>query len=124
MGQLDFRKSSIGPIQFSEENVNELMKLSDQLGDILIKSGYGFRVDYISQIRLAAEGSDIAAFKNLVMSDELFGGSGALWEIWIEDEECRNGFTKVFREYVDHLKKMGINNDRVNQVIQFLDNLS
>ena len=116
MGLFDFFKRPKEMIDFSDENVEALTKLSDQLSDTLIKSGYGFGADYLSQIRLAADRHDNEEFKKLVTSRELFGGSGAIWEIWIEDKQLQDKFNKQFCDYADLLKAMGIKNGRVNQV--------
>lgn len=121
MGLFDFFKRPEKPIDFSDDNVKALTKLSDQLSDILIKSGYGYGVDYLSQIRLSADKHDIKRFKTLVISRELFGGSGAIWEIWIEDTELRKQFKKLFCHYIDLLKKMGVKNLRINQVRNYFD---
>lgn len=116
MGLFDFFKRQEKLIDFSDENAAALTKLSDQLGDTLIKSGFGFGVDHLSQIRLAADRHDNEEFKKLVISKELFGGSGAIWEIWIEDKQLQNQFNRQFCDYIDLLKTMGIRNGRVNQV--------
>lgn len=116
MGLFDLFKRTEKPIDFSDENVAALTKLSDQLGDTLIKSGFGFGVDHLSQIRLAADRHDNEEFKKLVISRELFGGSGAIWEIWIEDKQLQSQFNRQFCDYIDLLKTMGIRNGRVNQV--------
>ena len=115
MGLFDFFKKTL-TIDFSDDNVKHLTKLSDELGETLIKADLGFYVDYMLQIRLAAERHDSDEFIKRVISRELFGGSGALWEIWIEDKQQQTKFNKQFCDYVDLLKKMGIKNGRVNQV--------
>lgn len=121
MGLFDFFKRPEKPIDFSDNNIKVLTKLSDELGDILIKSGYGYGVDYLSQIRLSADNHDSEKFKTLVISRELFGGSGAIWEIWIDDTELRKQFNKQFCDYIYLLKKMGIKNGRINQVRKYFD---
>jgi hypothetical protein len=121
MGLFDFFKKLEKPIDFSDDNIKALTKLSDQLGDILIKSGYGYGVDYLSQIRLSADKHENERFKTLVISRELFGGSGAIWEIWIEDTELRKQFNIIFCDYIDLLKKMGVKNGRINQVRNYFD---
>lgn len=103
-------------IDFSDDNVERLTKLLDELGDTLIKTHYGNYVDYLSQIRLTAENRDTETFKELIISRELFGGAGALWEIWIEDKKSRKLFNKLFCEFMDILKEMGIRNARINQL--------
>lgn len=109
-----FRKDR--KIDFADENIEKLAKLTIELGETLIRANLGFYVDYLSCIRLAAEQHDIETFKKKVISRELFGGSGALWEIWIEDNQLRQTFNKQFCEYVDLLKKMGIRNGRINHL--------
>ena len=108
--------SSQVSINFSDENVALLSSLTDGLGDFLIHSNFGVYVDHLSQIRLYAEKKDEDAFKNNVTSATLFGGSGALWEIWIENLEKRKEFEKRFCGFVDHLLKMGIKNPRIQQI--------
>ena len=115
MGLFDFFRKD-RKIDFADENIEELAKLTIELGETLIRANLGFYVDYLSCIRLAAEQHDIETFKKKVISRELFGGAGALWEIWIEDNQLRRTFNKQFCEYVDLLKKMGIRNGRINQV--------
>ncbi|MEE9432104.1 MAG: hypothetical protein V3V16_13730 [Melioribacteraceae bacterium] len=89
---------------------------SDLLGQTLIDNGFGFYVDYLSQIRLEADNKNESEFKKLVISRELFGGAGALWEIYIKNSTERQKFKIQFSEYIDLLIKMGIRNGRVNQI--------
>ena len=115
IGLLNFFKNTERPIDFSNENIERLTKFADELGDTLIKTGFDLYVDFLSQIRLAAERHNEEEFKKLVLRRELFGGAGALWEIWIEEENLRIKFEKQFCDFVDLLKLMGIRNGRVNQ---------
>lgn len=121
MGLLDFITRRKKTIDFSEVNVQVLTKLSDEMGDTLIKAGFGFWVDYLSQIRLAADKRNEEEFKKLIISNELFGGAGAIWEVWIEDRQLRAKFNKQFCDYIDLLKSMGIENGRVNQIRSSFD---
>ncbi|WP_276371923.1 hypothetical protein [Chryseolinea sp. H1M3-3] len=116
MGFFDFINKKESAIDFSDEKVELLSKLIDQLGDTLIKSGFGFYVARLSEIRLSATQRDKEKFKELVVSPDLFGGAGALWEIWIEDTDLRKKFEREFCRLVDHLKDIGIKNGRVDQV--------
>jgi len=111
----DFLKKKI-PIDFSELNLSELNLKSDLLGQTLIENGHGFYVDHLSQIRLVAENKNESKFKKLVISRELFGGTGALWEINIENPTEYQKFNKQFSEYIDLIIQMGIKNGRVKQV--------
>ncbi len=115
MGIFDFLKKKT-PIDFSEENISELTLKSDLLGQTLIDNEMGFYVDYLSQIRLAADNKNDAEFKKLVISPELFGGAGALWEIYINNSTEHQKYKIQFSEYVELLIKMGIRSRRVNQI--------
>jgi hypothetical protein len=108
-------------MNFSSENTERLTKVTDDLGETLIKSGFGFYVDQLSQIRLAAERHDIEEFKNQIINRGLFGGTGAMWEIWIENKQLRRAFQRQFRQFMDLIKEMGITNERVNQVREGFD---
>tara|TARA_R110002096_G_C14331799_1_gene701355 strand:+ start:71 stop:445 length:375 start_codon:yes stop_codon:yes gene_type:complete len=116
MGIFDFLKTKKTPIDFSDENVSELTLKSDLLGQTLIDNGLGFYVDHLSKIQLSADKKNESEFREFVISRELFGGAGALWEIYIENPTEYKKFNKQFSEYVDLLTRMGINNGRVKQI--------
>lgn len=92
------------------------MNLSDLICEILIKNQMVFYADYLSLINLSAKKKDEAEFKNLIISRNLFGGSGALWEIYIENKDEYNRFNKLFCEYIDVITQMGIKNKRIMQI--------
>ena len=121
MGLFSFLKNYEQKIDFSDENVERLNTSTDELGDTLIKAGFGSMVDHLSQIRLAANRHDTNTFKTLVKSRELFGAAGAMWEISINDKQLQTKFKKQFCDFVDLLKTMGINNRRINQVRKDMD---
>lgn len=116
MGIFDFFRKKETPIDFSDENISELTRNSDSLGQTLIENGLGFYVDHLSQIRLAADKKNEEEFKKLVISRDLFGGSGALWEIHIENSNEYEKFNRQFTKYIDLLTRMGIRNGRVRQI--------
>jgi len=55
-------------------------------------------------------------FKKLVISRELFGGAGALWEFQIENPTGYKKFNNQFSEYIDLLIRMAIRNASVKQL--------
>ena len=119
----DFLTKKKIPIDFSEQNVTELTLKSDLLGQTLIKNGMGFYVDYLSQIRLSAENKNETEFKKLVISRELFGGSGALWEIHIENPTEYKKFNNQFCEYLDLISRMGIKDKALKQTRKLMPKL-
>ncbi|PKP18637.1 MAG: hypothetical protein CVU07_01535 [Bacteroidetes bacterium HGW-Bacteroidetes-23] len=111
-------------INFSDENISEFRQKSNTLEEILLKNGLGLYVDYLSKIRIAAENKNELEFKEIVISRELFGGSGALWEIHIENPIEYQNFNKHFSEYVKFFIQMGIRNGRVKQIQETINKLS
>lgn len=83
-----------------------------------------FYVDYLSQILLAADNKNEDEFKRLVISRVLFGGSGALWEIYIENPTEYKKFKTQFLKYLELLTRMGINNGRVKQIQKVIPKLN
>jgi hypothetical protein len=124
MGIFNFLKTKKTPIDFSDENVSELTLKSDLLGQTLIDNGLGFYVDHLSKIRLSADKKNESEFREFVISRELFGGAGALWEIHIENPTEYKKFNKQFSEYVDLLTRMGIRNGRVKQIRKTMQKLN
>jgi len=124
MGIFDFLKKKKIPIDFSDKNVSELTQKSDLLGQTLIDNGLGFYVDYLSKIRLAAEDKNELEFRKLVISRELFGGSGALWEIHIENPIEYSKFNKQFCEYLDLISRMGIKHRALKQIRKLMPKLN
>ena len=124
MGLFDFLKKNMKPIDFSDENLSELNLKSDLLGQTLIDNGMGFHVDYLSQIRLAANNRNESEFKKLVISRELFGGSGALWETHIENPTEYRKFNTQFCEYLDLISIMGIKHKALKQTRKLMPKLN
>jgi hypothetical protein len=116
MGIFNFWKKEEKQIDFSDKNITRLINLSDLICEILINNEMGFYSDYLYLINLSAEKKDETEFKNLIISRNLFGGSGALWEIYIENKDEYNRFNKLFCEYIDVITQMGIKNKRIMQI--------
>ena len=123
MGIFDFWKKKKRPIDFSEQNISELTQKSDLLGQTLIDNGLGFYVDYLSQIQLAADNKNESEFRKLVISRELFGGAGALWEIHIENSTEYKKFNEQFCEYLDLINRMGIKHRALKQTRKLMPKL-
>ena len=56
-------------------------------------------------------------FIKYTLTNELFGGAGALWELYCGDNHLQLKFNKTFKKFVLELKGIGIKNKRLNQVI-------
>ena len=124
MGIFDFLKKKKVPIDFSDKNVSELTVKSDLLGQTLIDNGLGFYVEHLSQIRLSADNKNEPEFRKLVVSRELFGGAGALWEIHIENTTEYRKFNEQFCDYLDLLYRMGIKDRALKETRKIMPKLN
>ena len=113
MGIFDFLKKK-APINFSDENVSELTLKSDLLGQTLIDNGMGFYVDYLSQIRLAADNKNDTEFKKLVLKSGLFRGNSSLRDIQMKSPSENRKFNSQFYQYVNLINRMGIRKKQIS----------
>lgn len=116
MGLLSFIFGTENQIDFSDNRVKRLSQLIDELSMTLMKADRTSYIKLLSEIKDAAQNKDNETFKKLVISNSLFGGAGAMWEIWIDDTQLQSTFERQFYLFVDTLQKMGISNGRINQV--------
>lgn len=91
MKLFDFFKKA-QPIDSSFIHVQKLSAAIDALATTLREAGLSFNINQLHQIKSAAINEDEETFKKLVISRELFGGNGALWEVYIGDDELQNIF--------------------------------
>lgn len=109
MGIFDFlNKKKKLQIDFSEANISELTLKSDSLGQTLIDNGMGFYVDYLSQIRLAADNKNDVEFKKLLIKSGLFRGNGSLRDIQMKSPSENRKFISQLYQYVNLINRMGI----------------
>lgn len=123
MGAFDFLKKKKIPIDFSDKNVSELTVKTDLLGKTLIDNELGFYVDHLSQIQLSADKKNEVEFRKLVISRELFGGAGALWEIHIGNTTEYRKFNEQFCDYLDLLYQMGIKDRALKETRKIMPKL-
>ena len=78
----------------------------------------------LSQRLLLANQKNEMNFKKLVISRELFGGAGALWEFQIENPTGYKRCNNQFLEYIDLLIRMAIRNGSVKQLQKTIPKLN
>jgi len=103
---------------FSDEKVYALEESVSKLKEILSKAGFDSFNQSLTNILSAASKRDDEKFKGFSLTNELFGGSGSLWEIWIGNEQQQHEFEERFVDFVNNLKNMGLRNRRMSQVLE------
>lgn len=105
---------------FSDENIESLSVSVTELKDVLRKIGTSGGAQQLNNVLASAMKKDSESFRKYVLTNELFGGAGALWEIYCGNDELQAEFENRFKNFCMELKKIGIKNGRVNQVINGL----
>ncbi|MFM2224894.1 MAG: hypothetical protein RJA07_1096 [Bacteroidota bacterium] len=104
--------------EFSESNINRLSEVTILLKNILEANncfGYHIAIDNVLD---AAKKKNDSEFISFATHKTLFGGMGALWEIYFAEESLMKKFETTFLIYLEILNEIGLNNERVNQIRQ------
>jgi hypothetical protein len=104
------------PLDFSDEKINRLSGSIENLRQTLMYAGFTCYADQLQQIRQASERRDSQSFREQLNCRVLFGGFGAMWEIWISDQILMSRFEKQFREFLENLEGIGVRNNKIDQI--------
>ncbi|XCF07515.1 hypothetical protein ABI125_06570 [Tamlana crocina] len=104
-------------LNFSEENIESLTKSVTELKDLLTKIGTSLGQQELTNVLASAMKKDSVLFKKYVLTNELFGGAGALWELYCGNDNLQSEFQNKFNNFCRDLIKIGIKNRRIKQVM-------
>ncbi|WP_111684163.1 hypothetical protein [Winogradskyella tangerina] len=104
-------------LNFTEENIRSLTKSVTELKDILTKIGTSLGQQELTNVLASAIKKDSKLFKKHVLVNELFGGSGALWELNCGNDNLQSEFKNKLDNFCRDIIKIGIKNHRIRQVM-------
>lgn len=103
---------------FSDKNIESLSESVIELKSLLREIGTSIGLQTLTNILASAMKKDSESFKKYTLTNELFGGSGALWELYCGNNKLQAEFQNRFRKFCKELKNIGINSRRINQIIK------
>ena len=103
-------------LDFSEDKIERLQNSIFSLQLILSNTDSLYYNDYLNEILNSAQQRNSQKFAKLVISNELFGGAGALWEIYFSDTSLDKEFKSQFYQFINCIEDLGIRNPRITQV--------
>ena len=109
-----------GNLDFSEAKVHSLSESILDLKNLLNEIGTSIGSQELNNVLAAAMKKDPELFKKYVFTNELFGGSGALWEIYCGNEGLQEEFNKRFVRFCQDLKNIGIKSFTINRIIKLM----
>ncbi|WP_421804210.1 hypothetical protein [Flagellimonas sp.] len=104
-------------LNFSDENIESLTKSVTELKSVLDEIGTSLGQQELTNVLASAMKKDSQLFKKYVLTNELFGGAGALWELYCGDEKLQSKFQNKFNSFCRDLIKIGVENRRIKQVM-------
>lgn len=104
------------PLDFSDEKLRRLADSIDRLKCTLASAGFACYAEQLARIGDTLHRRDSHSFREQVNCRVLFGGFGAMWEIWISDKMLMAQFEKQFRSFLDNLEDVGIKNEKIQQI--------
>ncbi len=104
------------PLDFSDEKLVRLSCSIDSLRQTLISAGFNCYAEQLLKIKYASERKDSQSFREHLNCRVLFGGFGAMWEIWISDKVLMSRFERHFREFLDNIEGIGFRNNKIEQI--------
>lgn len=110
------RKESL---DFTDERIERLTFVIIDLKKVLHEIGRDWSFE-LNNILSAAIKKDSELFRQHVLTNSLFGGAGALWELYCPNAILLREFQNKFIDFCMELKSIGIHNGRINQVLDGL----
>lgn len=104
------------PLDFSDEKLGRLAQSIERLRCTLVSAGFACYAEQLARIGDTLERKDSHSFREQVNCRVLFGGFGAMWEIWISDKMLMSQFERQFRAFLDNLEEVGIRNEKIQQI--------
>ena len=104
-------------LNFSEENIESLTKSVTELKNVLTEIGTSLGQQELTNVLASAMKKDSKLFRKYVLTNELFGGAGALWELYCGNNKLQSEFQNKFNEFCQDLISIGIKNRRIKQVM-------
>ena len=102
-------------LNFSEKNINSLSHSVTELKDVLAKVGTGLGQQELTNVLAAAMKKDTKLFKKYALTEALFGGAGALWELHCGDDQLQSEFQNKFNNFCKDLINIGLKNRRIKE---------
>jgi len=104
------------PLDFSDKKLERLSNSIEKLRCTLASAGFACYAEQLARISDTLQRRDSHSFREQVNCRVLFGGFGAMWEIWISDKMLMAQFEKQFRAFLDNLEDVGIRNEKIQQI--------
>ena len=104
-------------LNFSEKNIESLTKSVTELKSVLTEIGTSLGQQELTNVLASAMKKDAKLFRKYVLTNKLFGGAGALWELYSVNDKLQSKFENKFNGFCNDLINIGIKNRRIKQIM-------
>ncbi len=102
------RKEEHYNLFISEENKRSFRILLQNISLLLNNAKHDAQAKVVLKISEQLEQEDNVAFVKMMNGVDMWGGSGAVWEVWIDNEELRRQFNHELIALIDLMRKSDI----------------
>ena len=98
----------------------ELISVLEKLNKLLEVCNFRTQADVVNCLLIFLEQNKIEAFKKRIRSVDMWGGSGAVWEILIQDEKMMEEFDAEIIKLINIMDLLGWRSFRMKRVRNLL----
>ena len=97
-------------------NRNEYLKVLGSLENTLRIGNHFGQADVVENVISNLEKNEFDTFLKEIKSINFWGGSGAVWEVYFEDENLEKRFNTTMIDLITLIQKTNISNGRINRL--------
>lgn len=103
----------------------EFTSILTRLNEILLNSGNNPQADYVSLLIKLLQLKKYDQFISSINTVDMWGGAGAVWEVYIENKSNEMEFERHIVHLIDTMEKADLSGKRIKRIRKlFTDDLS
>lgn len=103
-----FKKNRIGSIELVYQYRDDFFSILMTLFDHLKKNGHNSQADFIEELIQLLNQENFSLFIQSLNGVNMWGGAGAVWEVYIEDKESSKEFEKSVIKLINIMEQTKI----------------
>ena len=115
-----FKRQNKYNLDITESDSDKYLIILSDIAHILVKSELNEQVKIINNLSDLLKQKEYSRFKQSINSIEMWGGAGAVWEVYIEDKDLARMFEKQMINLIDLMEKTKILGRGIKPIKKYL----
>ncbi|KAF0127917.1 MAG: Uncharacterized protein FD155_3491 [Bacteroidetes bacterium] len=103
-----FKKNKSESFELVSQNCDDFSSVLTTLFELLKKNGHNSQADFIKELILLINQENFNSFIQSLNGVNMWGGAGAVWEVYIEDKESSKEFEKSVIKLINIMEETKI----------------